>query len=179
MFQSILTLFLFIFTTSLAYAAEGPISFSSNYTNLSKDCKWVHPESKLQDGQDNALICKGFGKYRIYIYFSATDSHLSIQLKDKPDSEVFSSFIKGIDEKKGVVEWRMANGSPFAIIVRNKEYSSLEEGKKLLQETLVIRGIGEYSGINGSVNVKNNPRANEEARRLSDEGYSQFNPSKR
>jgi len=43
--------------------------------------------------------------------------------------------VKGIDEKEGVVEWRMSNGIPFAVIVRNKEYSSREDGRRLFNRT--------------------------------------------
>ena len=158
------------------YAEDAPVSFSSAYTHLSKECKWAYAEFELSEGQDNALLCKGSGKYQIYIYFSAINSFLSIRLKDDPDTAVFDSAIGGIDEKKGVVEWRMANGIPFAIIVRSREYASREEGAKLLKESMVVRGLGQYSKISGIVQASKNIQANEQARKLADDGFNKKPP---
>jgi hypothetical protein len=100
------------------------------------------------------------------------DSWLSIRIRNDPDTAVFDPAIGGVDEKKGVVEWRMANGIPFAIIVRSRQYSSPEEGRKLLKESLVVRGLGQYSKISGSVQVSKNIHANEQARKLADDGFN-------
>ena len=162
---------LMVLSVITTYAADKPLNFSSAYTHMSKDCKWAYSESELSEGQDNALICKGVGKYRIFIYFSAIDSHLTVQLKNSPDMEVFSQAVRGIDEKKGVIEWRMANGIPFSIIVRSKEYSSQEEDRKITKESLVVRGIDQYSGISGFVDASEGRFANEKARKLADDGY--------
>jgi hypothetical protein len=156
----------------MAYSQDTSVTFSSAYTYLSKECNWAYPESDLAEGQDNALACKGFDKYRLFIYFSALDSFLTIQLKANPDKVILNPAVAGINEKKGVVEWRMANGIPFAIIVRSKEYSNTEEGRKVFKESLIVRGLEHFSGISGSVSVRNNKRANEEARNLADDGYN-------
>jgi hypothetical protein len=172
MFKGIIIVFSLVLGATTVYAEDTSVSFSSAYTYLSKECKWAYSESELSEGQDNALLCRGFGKYQIYIYFSAMNSWLSIRLKDDPDPVIFESAIGGIDEKKGVVEWRMANGIPFAIIVRSREYSNQEEGRKLLQESMVVRGLGQYSKISGFVHVSKNMNANEKARRLADDGFN-------
>jgi len=167
-------IFLLASVVTTAYAKNSSVSFSSAYTHLSKECKWAYPESELTEGQDNALVCKGFGKYQIYIYFSAMDSWLSVRLKNRPETLILDSAIGGIDEKAGVVEWRMANGVPFAVIVRSRGYSGPEENRKLLKESLVVRGLDQYSEISGSVIVKKDINANEEARKLADEGYNTY-----
>ena len=167
-------IFLLVSTATTVYAKDSSVSFSSAYTYLSKECKWAYSESELTEGQDNALACKGFGKYQIYIYFSAMDSWLSIRLRNKPDTLVLDSAIGGIDEKEGVVEWRLADGAPFAVIVRSREYSSPEEDRKLLKESLVVRGLDQYSEISGFVLAEKNTNANEEAIKLADEGYKTY-----
>jgi len=165
-------IFLFAMSGTTVYAGDTPASFSSAYTHLSKDCKWAYSQAELGEGQDNALVCKGYGKYQLYIYFSASDTLLTVQLKKDPDTAVFSEAVKGINEKDGVVEWRMFNKVPFAIIVRAREYSIPEEGRKTVKESLVVRGLGDYAGIEGSVDVKENSSPNEKARSLADDGYS-------
>jgi hypothetical protein len=172
MFKWTFIILLLVSAATTAYAKDTAVSFSSSYTHLSKGCKWAYPESELTEGQDNALVCKGFGKYQIYIYFSAMDSWLNIRLKKNPDTMILDSAIGGIDEKEGVVEWRMANGVPFAVIVRSREYSSPDEDRKLLKESLVVRGLAQYSEISGVVTVRQNKNPNEEARKLADEGYN-------
>lgn len=152
--------------------AEGPsVSFSSTYTHLSRECKWAYDESELAEGQDNALVCSGPGKYQIFIYFSATDSYLSIRLKNEPDATIFDPAIGGIDEKKGVVEWRMANGAPFAVIVRSRESTDGDGSGKHKKESLVVRGFDRYSGISGMFDVRKYKNANEAAKKLADDAY--------
>jgi hypothetical protein len=174
-----LMILLLVSGATAGYAEDAKVSFSSAYTQLSKECRWAYSESELSEGQDNALLCKGFGKYQIYIYYSATDSFLSIRLKDDPDTVIFESAIRGIDEKKGAVEWRLANGIPFAVIVRSRQYASPEEGGKPVKESLVIRGLGKYSKISGLVQVNKNTNANEKARRLADDGFKKNNSGNR
>jgi hypothetical protein len=168
----ILIILALVLSATTVYAADNKtVLLASSYTYLAKECKWAYTEKELSAGQDNALTCKGFGKYQIFIYFSAMNSHLSIRLKDAPDTVVFEQAVNGIDEKRGVVEWRTAGGIPFAIIVRSKEYSSMEEGRKPLKESLVVRGLGQYSAISGLVDVKKNMDANKKARTLADEAF--------
>ena len=173
------TILLLAFFISPAYAKDPAVSFTSAFTHLSRECKWAYSESELTEGQDNALFCKGFGRYRIFIYFSAMDSWLSVRLKDDSETAALDPAIGGIDEKEGVVEWRMANKVPFAVIVRSREYSGQDTDRKLLKESLVVRGLDKYSQISGSVTVGKDINANEEARRSADEGYKKIHPSGR
>jgi len=162
-----------------SFAKAPAVSFSSAYTHLSRECKWAYSQSELAEGQDNALLCKGFGRYRIFLYFSAMDSWLSIRLKGATETAVLDPAIGGIDEKEDVVEWRMANKVPFAVIVRSREYSGPEADRKLIKESLVVRGIDKYAEISGSVTFRKDINANEEARRLADEGYRKIHSSGR
>lgn len=172
MLKRILVICSLLLCATATYATDTKtVLLTSSYTYFSQECKWAYSDKELSEGQDNALICKGFGKYQIFIYFSAMNTHLSVRMKDASDTDVLEQAINGIDEKGGVVEWRMADVVPFAIIVRSKEYSSPEEGRKLLNESLVIRGLGQYSKISGVVQVKKNGDANEEARMLADKAF--------
>ena len=61
-------------SAATVFAEDAQVAFSSAYTQLSKECKCAYSESELSEGQDNALLCKGFGKYQIFIYFSASSA---------------------------------------------------------------------------------------------------------
>jgi len=144
------------------------VNFSSGYTDLSKDCSWAYKEKELQEGQDNALNCKGFGGYTGFIYFSAMGNHFTLKKGLKSQNYLLSNAIPIKNYEKGIIEWRLANNVPFAIIARGPE-SFEPEGPK--GEILFIRGIGKYSGINLQIDVSKNRNPNEEARKLADNGY--------
>ncbi len=161
-----------LLTIATQAAAEGTrVEFSSVYTYLARDCHWAHPADDLQEGQDNALQCQGAGPYLAYIYFSAQSALLSVQRTDDPDNFVLHPAVDGIDDRNGVVEWRLANGLPFAIIVRSKMFAPPEDGGALLTETLEIRGLEKHSDLRKSVDARTTPSANEAARVLADEAY--------
>lgn len=162
----ILTIFLCSLAASGLNAQE--IKFSSSYTDLAHDCRWTYKARELVEGQDNALTCKGYGKFKLYIYFSAMNTLLTIKKKDDPEY----SFLPAIyipEHKKGKVEWRMANNVPFAVIVRSKKLSETDGSKE--PETLQIRGLKGFESIDFSVETKDNAGANEKARALADEEY--------
>lgn len=162
MFKWIFIIFSLVLSATTVYAEDRPVSFSSAYTHLSKECKLAYPESE-GEGQDIPLICKGFGEYQIYIWFSATAAYLTIQLKDDPNPRVFRRTIYLYDWDNGVVEWRMANGNPFAVIVRS--------GKAVLE----VRGLKDFNWLLYRVEDKKGACANEEARKIADSAFS--NPS--
>jgi hypothetical protein len=76
--------------------------------------------------------------------------------------------VGGIDEEKGAVEWRLAGGVPFALIVRTKRRTTLDDGREWTSERLAVRGLGDYSEITGDVDVHKTPHANAAARTLAD-----------
>jgi len=70
---------------------------------------------------------------------------------------------------------RMANGKPFAIIMRVYEYAGDNEcamGGKITGESLMVMGLKGYEHINETVEVKGKPNPNLKARELADKGYA-------
>ena len=147
--------------------AESPL-LSSTYTFLAKDCRWAFNETDLEEGQDNARICRGPAPYELFIDFSAEAAFLSARRSDRPNDTVFGDPVGGIDEEKGAVEWRLAGGVPFALIVRTKRRTTLDDGREWTSERLAARGLGNHSEITGDVDVHKTPHANAAARTLAD-----------
>lgn len=161
--------FIAIFVAILALAAvvsaQKKPTFTSTYTNLSA-CK----ELKGSEGTDPAYICKGPGGYQLRIYSSAMMTHINAELKD----ESYPIANVGFDwnQDKAKVEWRLANGKPFAIIMRIPKYKDRtgESVGKKIGEELFVSGIGEWEFISESVDAKK-PNANAKARAIADKGY--------
>lgn len=150
-------------------------NFTSVYTDLKRDCK-AKPEPKgAETGSDPLVICKSVGGYRISIGYSAMDAGISIEsLKDKDDSinldVVCSNF-------GGKVEWRLANGKPFAVIIRLGKYKDRSNSDNPCAEanrlgsTLVVKGMKGWQHINFEVDGAT-PNANVIAREKADQNYS-------
>lgn len=140
--------------------AAAPV-FTSEYTDLAKDCRPAFADAELEEGQDNALRCKGSGEYGLFIYFSAEDAMLTVE--DARGETVFDMPLTLSDYEHGKVEWRIADGHAFAIIVRIKP--------KGAAETLEIRGIDSRRTIHRSVPVAGRKNANAQARAEADKAY--------
>ncbi|MBD0373070.1 MAG: hypothetical protein ICV60_19675 [Pyrinomonadaceae bacterium] len=149
--------------------------FSSVYTDLNKQCR--NAFKTVGEGQDMPLICKGYGGYRIGIGYSAASSHLSVEtMKGDAVVSVTPQPLSYYDNKK--VEWRMADGKPFAVIIRislYKETGSIDmdtySEKNKTGEVLLVKGLKGYEKIDFEVDVKTTPNPNEKARQLADENY--------
>lgn len=150
--------------------AEAP-PFSSTYTFLAKDCRWAFDEADLREGQDNARICRGPAPYELFIDFSAEAAFLSARRSDRPNETVFGDPVGGIDDENGAVEWRLAGGVPFALIVRTKRRTPLDDGREWKSERLAVRGLGDFLEIAGDVDVRKTPNANAAARTLAERGW--------
>jgi hypothetical protein len=168
--------FISVLTASLVagtVAAQKPAAtkFTSVYTSLSKGCKTL----KGGDGQDDAFICKGAGNYQVRIYYSAASSHINAELKGTDDSVSLATLSVGYNESKTTLEWRLANGKPFAVIMREPIYSeTAAEGEyfgKVMGQKLVVTGlIGFGDAITGEVDAKT-ANANVKAREIADKAY--------
>ena len=139
-------------------AASAP-KFSSVYTDTTKQCK----------GEEPTFTCKGYGNYRIVMgiggvfadaRIESTKSDYTLQIADRQSV--------GWNPK---VEWRMADGKPFAIILRVDLNDENAEIPKKISESLVIKGLQGYENIDASVEAQT-PRANEKARKIADDGYA-------
>jgi hypothetical protein len=145
--------------------------FTSVYTSLSKGCKTL----KGGEGQDDAYICRGAGKYQVRVYYSAASSHINAELKGTDESVPLATLSIGFDESKTTLEWRLADGKPFAVIMRQPVYSeTVNEGEyygKVIGQKLVITGlVGFTETITGEVDAKT-PNANVKARKIADDAY--------
>ncbi len=150
----------------------GGTQFTSIYTSLSKGCKTL-PGS---NGSDDAALCKGAGNYQIRLFYSAASSHINAEIKGGDDSVNIATLSVGFDHNKTLLEWRMANGKPFAVIMRVPVYADPVEDHqyygKVIGQKLVISGlVGFEDMVKGEVDAKT-PNANVKARKLADEAYA-------
>ncbi len=154
--------------------------FSSVYTNLNSECKNAFKESEVNEGSDMPLRCTGYGGYYIYIWYSAWASQIAVQMKGNEDVSIFLAMqpLNYSDEKGRKIEWRMADGKPFAVIARISNYSDKAgadggnpfDPKYKTGESLVVKGLKGYENIDGTIDAKT-PDANAKARQLADEKY--------
>ncbi|MEK6337253.1 MAG: hypothetical protein AABM67_20215 [Acidobacteriota bacterium] len=157
-----------------AVSAQGATRFTSAYTTLTKcGSGMTRKEEKAaeENGSDIPTRCKGYGGYDVYIYYSACSSNFML---DKGDEDIPLG-MQAVDWKQKTVEWRMANGKPFAIIMRVFHYAGDNEcgtGGKITGESLRVRGLKGYEHIDESVAVKGDPNANVKARELADKGFA-------
>ncbi|HKS29517.1 MAG TPA: hypothetical protein VJS44_16940 [Pyrinomonadaceae bacterium] len=169
-----------ILLMSLCLAAVGTSSkgtapkFTSLYTDLSKQCRDALPS--VGEGQDMPLKCKGYGGYQISIGYSAASSHLAIvTASDEQVVSIGPQPLSYYDNKK--VEWRMADGKPFAVIIRVSIYKDTGtmdmdtySDKNKTGESLLVRGLKGYEYVDGAVDARQ-PDANVKARQLADSQY--------
>lgn len=172
-------------STTAAPPAPPPTAapaFTSVYTDLNKDCEAAFKEEELGEGQDMPLKCKGYGGYRISVGYSAWASHVGVEMEG--DESVSIGLVnEGIgytDEPGRKVEWRMADGKPFAVIVRASHYDEKKaettgdnpyQAKYKTGESLLVKGLKGYERIDLKVDAKD-PKANEKAREMADSNYA-------
>lgn len=172
---------IFALCMTAAHAAEKnnargcKAAFSSVYTDLKDDCPASKPEG---DDGDPTHTCKSVGPYHAYIYYSALGTHVQI---DEGEKTVLRLPEQGHDETlKRKLEWRLADGKPFAVIYRVAQYTEkgLEQvGGSYMQdehkkgELIVVRGLKEHSGLKEDMNPAKIKMANEKAQKFIDEGF--------
>jgi hypothetical protein len=163
------------------WAAE--TRFSSDFTDLTKDCKDAFRE--VGEGQDMPLKCRGYGGYYIYISYSAFASHITINPINGDDNIDLATESLNYSAKKGnIIEWRLADGKPFAVILKiskyNKKVQDLGENpyqnKYKTGDSLIIKGLNGYEHIDFEVNFKTTTDAITQARRLTDRAYLKGSP---
>ena len=157
---------------SVAAPQTKPV-FSSSYTSLTKCGSGMTKKEEREaekNGQDIPTRCKGYGGYDVYIYYSACASHFSLTKGE----ENISLGSQAIDWKQKTVEWRMADGKPFAVIMRDYEYEGddpCSSKGKIKSESLMVQGLKGFEHISESVDARTS-NANLKARELADTGYA-------
>jgi len=147
--------------------------FSSVYTDLKKNCKTV----KGGEGQDDAFDCRGVGGYRVAVWYSAAAEIMAINPPDKSDSISLDTHDIAADYSKRQIEWRLANGKPFAVIFRIDKYGEEKKndydifGKKIGEELKIV-GLKGFENIDFTIDAKT-PDANAKARELADNAFNQ------
>lgn len=154
------------------------VKFSSVYTDLKTECRSALTKAEEKEserlGQDIPLVCKGYGGYEISLASHGAMTFLVVRKKTAKDDEKSPVqemlFISDpIYTRK--VEWRLADGVPFAVIFRRDLYDDSDPSeKKKIGEVLRVVGLKDER-INYELNVKTSPYTNEEARLLADKAY--------
>lgn len=163
-------------------AGRGAPVFTSAYTDLNRDCKSALTKKEEKEaearGTDTPLRCKGYGGYYVEISYSAMAANIRISMKGSDDSISLGMFpLNYSDEKGRKIEWRLANGKPFAVIMRSPEYSGatssadIFDPKNKTGESLIIRGLKGYDYIEAQVDAKT-PNANAKAREIADNAFT-------
>jgi hypothetical protein len=161
-------------TTTNTVTAQGPTRFSSVYSALTK-CGSGMTKKEERDaekhGSDIPSRCKGFGGYVVDISYSACASNITVE---KGETRIGLA-MQTINYTQKTVEWRLANGKPFAVIMRVYEYNGNDlcsTDGKIKSESLVVKGLKGFEHIDEEVKVKGTPNPNAKARELADKGYA-------
>jgi hypothetical protein len=152
---------------------QGKPVFSSSYTTLVKCGSGMTKKEEReaeQNGSDIPSKCKGMGGYSVDISYSACSSSFNLTRGE----ESISLGMQAVGWKQKTVEWRLADGKPFAVIMRIYEYAGNDlcsNGGKIKGESLMVQGLKGFEHIEESVDAKT-PNANVKARELADTGYA-------
>jgi hypothetical protein len=166
------TLMTHLVPATLVAAAQRPIRFSSAYSPLTKCGSGMTRKEEREaerQGSDIPTRCKGYGGYDVYIYYSACASIFTL---DKGEENIPLG-MQALAWKQKTVEWRLANGKPFAVIMRVYEYAGTDlctTDGKITGSSLIVKGLKGYE-IDETVDAKSaNPNA--KARELADAAYA-------
>jgi hypothetical protein len=161
-------------STAHSATAEAATRFSSTYTNLLTCPSGMtkKEEKEMEErGSDIPSRCKGPGGYILSVNYSACSSQFVAEKGD--DGTAFP--MQTVGSKQKTAEWRLANGKPFAIIMRIYEYAGDDlcaTGGKITSEALMVKGLKGYEHIDATVPVKGTLNPNLKARQLADAGYA-------
>ncbi len=168
----------FVGYSQVATSGKRAPTFSSVYTDLSTECRNITEEDEA--GERKKLTkCRGYGGYNLYIRNSTWSSDLEIRGDlNGPVAEQRPGYWS---EKGRKVEWRLADGKPFALIFRVSDYKTDKQPTEMKNgetpfdekyktgESLRVEGLaGEgIEKIRYKIDVKT-PDANERAREMAD-----------
>jgi hypothetical protein len=155
--------------------------FSSVYTDMQRECKSAVTKKEEREmearGQDIPERCKGYGEYYPNTSYSAVVAYIWIGSK-RDDTFSITLNPNGRNTTGRKLEWRLADGKPFAVILRVTYYGgdygfeSPFDDKYKEKETLVVKGLKGYEKIDFEIDAKT-PNANEKARKMADDAFLQ------
>lgn len=142
--------------------------FSSFYTDLNRDCTSFGGD----DGGHVLYHCTGPENYRIKYFDSATTLEFYAETTDGEKSVRLGAESLTYPNENSRIEWRLADGKPFAVIMRTFKYER-KDGEvvyptKKISEKLIIKGLEGFETIDFESSGKG---ANERARDLADNEY--------
>jgi hypothetical protein len=155
------------FAASISAQGKPAPKFTSVYTSLKTTCKSFDGSN----GSDGYSICRGPGGYKVRIYYSAAATHFNAERKD--GSFPIATASVGFEWGKTKLEWRLANGKPFAVIIRIPKYGEPAEGEyygKVNGQELVVAGLSGFEDLNTKIDAKT-AGANSLAREAADSAY--------
>lgn len=172
-----LILFLSLTLIGLISANAQVAKMTSVYTNTQTDCK----AEEKSEGDEVPFICKEVGGFRLRIIPAGAQAEM-LEIVDKKGETVASLGNVGYGyttTAKRMLEWRMANGKPFAVIFRVFTYDEQKAtdagdnpylAKYKTGEKLLVRGLSGYSQIDFEVDGKDK-NANAKAQNLADSNF--------
>lgn len=143
--------------------------FTSVYTSLKTTCK----DHDGSNGSDGYSICKGPLGYQIRVYYSASTTQIGAELKGKDDHFPVATAAIDFNWDKSKVEWRLANGKPFALIMRIPKYAAAADGEyfgKVNGQELVVTGLKGFESLSTKIDAKTTG-SNGLAREAADSAY--------
>lgn len=154
------------------------VNFSSVYTDLNTQCKSALTKAEEREaeriGDDIPMVCKGYGGYELLLASHGAMTQLQVRMKRGAEVEsVVEETLHISDPIYGrKVEWRLADGVPFALIFRRDVNDEPDDPsmKKKIGEVLRVVGLKDKK-IDFAVDVKKSANPNEEARRMADNAY--------
>ncbi|MBD0369857.1 MAG: hypothetical protein ICV60_03320 [Pyrinomonadaceae bacterium] len=161
-------------------APEGKrkINFSSVYTDLNTQCRSAVTKAEERElearGDDIPFVCKGYGGYEILLASHGAITQFEVRIKGRDAESVVYEMLSISDPiYTRKVEWRLADGVPFAVIFRRdvNDEESDPAAKKKIGEVLRVVGLKDRK-IDFEVDVKKSANPNEEARRMADNAYA-------
>lgn len=160
-----------------AVADAQSAKMSSVYTDMANECR---AEKKSVD-EEVPFICKAVGQYRARVTpAGAYEETLEIVDFSGETAVTIGNFPYGTSTRKGrMLEWRMANGQPFAVIFRSSVFDTERAerdgenpnlAKYKIGERLLVIGLPGHGQIDFEVDAAKK-NANAEAQRLADSNF--------
>lgn len=159
------------------------------FTAASRECKT--DDSYMSEGDELGKVCPGSGKYKLLLSGAAARVNYGIVVP-KTDFAVYlhpleqgaaENFVRAdlYDEKIGSqIEWRMADGVPFAVIVRMAFYKNTGRRKNFANpkskaaEFIFVRGLRGFEDLQEDLTTTDTAYdAQEQAHKIADEFYEQ------
>ncbi|HQZ98462.1 MAG TPA: hypothetical protein PLP21_19265 [Pyrinomonadaceae bacterium] len=155
-------------------APKRAVSFTSAFTNLGPStCKPVG------EGEEPPEICEGYAGYKVFVSYhgAVTRIYVGKEINDDLDSWLPSDFPSFIANQAGTgqtIEWRLANGVPFACIVREQiERGIAEPAAKGTTNVLVVKSLRGFSAFESRIDATKSLVANASAQRSADSSFKQ------